>query len=61
MQIIPQNVHFIPPADARKHLFDQMISGILSVMDKNAFESAKLKVLLKQNDPHGFGTPVFRI
>lgn len=25
-------------------------------MDKNAFESAKLKVLLKQNDPHGFGT-----
>lgn len=26
------------------------------VMDKNAFESAKLKVLLKQNDPHGFGT-----
>ncbi|MDE7358804.1 MAG: hypothetical protein K2N39_05120 [Lachnospiraceae bacterium] len=25
-------------------------------MDKNAFESAKRKVLLKQNDPHGFGT-----
>lgn len=25
-------------------------------MDKEAFENAKLKVLLKQNDPHGFGT-----
>ena len=25
-------------------------------MDKDAFERAKLKVLLKQNDPHGFGT-----
>lgn len=25
-------------------------------MDKEAFERAKLKVLLKQNDPHGFGT-----
>lgn len=25
-------------------------------MDKDAFEQAKLKVLLKQNDPHGFGT-----
>lgn len=37
-------------------MFEWVISGILSVMDKNAFESAKLKVLLKQNDPHGFGT-----
>lgn len=25
-------------------------------LDKDAFEQAKLKVLLKQNDPHGFGT-----
>ena len=25
-------------------------------MDKEAFEQAKLKVLLKQHDPHGFGT-----
>ena len=25
-------------------------------MDKDAFEQAKLKVLLKQHDPHGFGT-----
>lgn len=25
-------------------------------MDKGAFEQAKLKVLLKQHDPHGFGT-----
>ena len=25
-------------------------------LDKSAFEQAKLKVLLKQNDPHGFGT-----
>lgn len=25
-------------------------------MDREAFEQAKLKVLLKQNDPHGFGT-----
>ena len=25
-------------------------------MDRDAFERAKLKVLLKQNDPHGFGT-----
>ena len=40
----------------RKHLFDPGLSGILSDMDKNAFERAKLKVLLKQNDPHGFGT-----
>lgn len=40
----------------RKHLFDHAISDILFDMDKNAFESAKLKVLLKQNDPHGFGT-----
>lgn len=40
----------------RKHLFDTTIYGILVFMDKNAFESAKLKVLLKQNDPHGFGT-----
>lgn len=37
-------------------MFDARISGILSFMDRNAFESAKLKVLLKQNDPHGFGT-----
>ena len=28
----------------------------LKSMDKDAFEQAKLKVLLKQNDPHGFGT-----
>lgn len=25
-------------------------------LDRDAFEQAKLKVLLKQNDPHGFGT-----
>jgi hypothetical protein len=25
-------------------------------VDRDAFEQAKLKVLLKQNDPHGFGT-----
>lgn len=25
-------------------------------LDKEAFEQAKLKVVLKQNDPHGFGT-----
>lgn len=25
-------------------------------LDREAFEQAKLKVLLKQNDPHGFGT-----
>lgn len=25
-------------------------------MDREAFEQAKLRVLLKQNDPHGFGT-----
>lgn len=25
-------------------------------MDRQAFEQAKMKVLLKQNDPHGFGT-----
>ena len=37
-------------------MFDATIYGILAFMDKNAFESAKLKVLLKQNDPHGFGT-----
>lgn len=37
-------------------MFGRTISGILSFMDKNAFEQAKLKVLLKQNDPHGFGT-----
>lgn len=40
----------------RKHLFDCAISGILVAMDKESFERAKLKVLLKQNDPHGFGT-----
>ena len=40
----------------RKHLFDHAISDILFDMDKNAFESAKLKVLLIQNDPDGFGT-----
>ena len=28
----------------------------MEYLDKNAFEQAKLKVLLKQNDPHGFGT-----
>lgn len=39
-----------------KHLFGERISAILFVMDKNAFENAKQKVLLKQNDPHGFGT-----
>lgn len=37
-------------------MFDYLISVILSLMDKNAFEKAKHKVLLKQNDPHGFGT-----
>ena len=26
------------------------------VMDQEAFEQAKLKVLLQQHDPHGFGT-----
>lgn len=28
----------------------------MKYLDKDAFEQAKLKVLLKQNDPHGFGT-----
>lgn len=28
----------------------------MSCFDQDAFEQAKLKVLLKQNDPHGFGT-----
>lgn len=28
----------------------------MKYLDKEAFEQAKLKVLLKQNDPHGFGT-----
>lgn len=28
----------------------------MKCLDKDAFEQAKLKVLLKQNDPHGFGT-----
>ena len=28
----------------------------LKCLDMDAFEQAKLKVLLKQNDPHGFGT-----
>lgn len=28
----------------------------LRYLDRDAFEQAKLKVLLKQNDPHGFGT-----
>lgn len=28
----------------------------MNTLDKEAFEQAKLKVLLKQNDPHGFGT-----
>lgn len=37
-------------------MFDHTISGILKVMNKESFERAKLKVLLKQNDPHGFGT-----
>lgn len=37
-------------------MFDYTISGILFAMDKDVFEQAKLKVLLKQNDPHGFGT-----
>lgn len=37
-------------------MFDCAISGILVAMDKESFERAKLKVLLKQNDPHGFGT-----
>lgn len=41
---------------AQKHLFDHFISAILYDMDKTAFEDAKLKVLLKQHDPHGFGT-----
>lgn len=27
-----------------------------SILDREAFEQAKLKVLLKQHDPHGFGT-----
>lgn len=29
---------------------------IWNAMDREAFEQAKLKVLLKQNNPHGFGT-----
>lgn len=29
---------------------------ILKCLDQDAFEQAKLKVLLKQNNPHGFGT-----
>lgn len=37
-------------------MFDYPISDILINMDKKAFEDAKLKVLLKQHDPHGFGT-----
>lgn len=37
-------------------MFDYTISGILVFMDRETFERAKLKVLLKQNDPHGFGT-----
>lgn len=37
-------------------MFDYLISDILINMDKKAFEDAKLKVLLKQHDPHGFGT-----
>ncbi len=28
----------------------------LNTLDREAFEQAKLRVLLKQNDPHGFGT-----
>lgn len=28
----------------------------MNTLDREAFEQAKLKVLLKQNDPHGFGT-----
>ena len=28
----------------------------VNILDREAFEQAKLKVLLKQNDPHGFGT-----
>lgn len=34
------------------------ISGVnfLDNLNQDAFEQAKLKVLLKQNDPHGFGT-----
>lgn len=28
----------------------------MKCLDQDAFEQAKLKVLLKQNDPHGFGT-----
>lgn len=28
----------------------------MNALDREAFEQAKLKVLLKQNDPHGFGT-----
>ncbi len=30
--------------------------NILKCLNQDAFEQAKLKVLLKQNDPHGFGT-----
>lgn len=37
-------------------MFDDTISGILNAMDENTFERAKCKVLLKQHDPHGFGT-----
>lgn len=29
---------------------------LVNTLDREAFEQAKLKVLLKQNDPHGFGT-----
>lgn len=28
----------------------------MKCLDRNAFEQAKLKVLMKQHDPHGFGT-----
>ncbi len=28
----------------------------MNTLNREAFEQAKLKVLLKQNDPHGFGT-----
>ena len=30
--------------------------NFVNALDREAFEQAKLKVLLKQNDPHGFGT-----
>ena len=49
-------LYFIFDVISRKHLFEYAISGILYDMDKTAFENAKLKVLLKQHDPHGFGT-----